>query len=83
MRSKQTGQVGNSINDGVGGAKGLVDEGMGALKRDRGAGVNGSMLFCGKLLASDTSESGLRNSTDLIKTTWQFSGSMALNSLPL
>ena len=86
IRSRQTGQVGNSTKDGVGGAWGLDDrelDEMGAPCRvedvELGAsclvteGVKGSLVMSGKE-ASCPGVSCVRNSMDLTKTTWQFSG---------
>lgn len=79
MRSRQTGHVGSSRRFGGGGANGLLDMLVLVLSVD----VKGSFVLCGKVDAAPTSESGLKNSTLLMKTTWQFSGSAALKSLPL
>ena len=62
------------MREGVGGANGLAE---GVMVAEYGAwveGVKGSILLRGNLLASLTSESGVMNSTDWMKTTWQFSG---------
>ncbi len=88
MRSRQTGQVGSSSRFGGGGASGLLDKLLDvrfeAATFAALGGVNGSFVFCGKLLASvEMSESGDKNSTLLMKTTWQFSGSAELKSRPL
>ena len=78
MRSKHTGQVGSSIRDGVGGARGfefrvvevtVADGGGSALK---GNGVKGSLFMSGNELES--AAAGILVSTDLMNTTWQFSG---------
>ena len=87
MRSRQTGQVGNSIRAGVGGAGGLelreVEERGLFCKFVVGAGVgvaffvtegvNGSLVMSGNE-ACWPGASCVRNSTDFKKTTWQFSG---------
>ena len=88
MRSRHTGHVGSSISAGVGGAKGLVvrvDGTVGDCEVDVTvpdadvavslfdlAGVKGSFVISGN---DEVSESllGVWNSTDLMKTTWQFS----------
>lgn len=81
MRSRQTGQVGSSISDGVGGARGLEVREVGLREvscgergRCWGVVVKGSCVFWGNAGGSWMSESGVTNSTDLMKTTWQFSG---------
>lgn len=88
MRSRQTGHVGSSISEGVGGANGLVVR-VDATVEDCGvdvmlpetdgitsllevAGVNGSFVMSGNDEVSET-WLGVRNSTDLMNTTWQFS----------
>ena len=82
MRSKQTGQVGSSIREGVGGAIGLVErevEGCKVLVVDGMGefllidGVKGSFVMSGND-ASWPGRSCVLNSIDLTKTTWQFSG---------
>jgi hypothetical protein len=85
IRSRQTGHVGNSISDGVGGARGLAERGavespedaLTAAPRDR-AGVEMSDKEDEE--SSETSvtleavEVATWISTDLTKTTWQVSG---------
>ena len=85
MRSRHTGQVGSSIRAGVGGALGFVPrdfEGsggacivvLGELKFSGFLeGVKGSFVMSGKE-ESWPAISLIRNSMDLTKTTWQFSG---------
>lgn len=80
MRSKQTGQVGNSISAGVGGATGFefreadVREDCNTVPVPvdisvlGGAGVNGSLLISGKE-GSWSSASGICSSMDFMKTT--------------
>jgi hypothetical protein len=73
IRSKHTGQVGSSINDGVGGAKGFVDReddateeavvdvvpvGGAATVLGVGLGVNGSWVMSGKLDGSPAEDGG-------------------------
>lgn len=90
IRSKHTGQVGNSIKAGVGGATGF--EFNEADERDcstvlvavdvsglGGEGVNGSLVMSGNEGPS-LFAGGPCNSTDLTKTTWQFSGFKASGS---
>lgn len=88
MRSRQTGHVGSSISEGVGGARGLavrVDATVEDCEVDVTlpgtdvtislldlAGVKGSLVISGNDELSET-WLGVRNSTDLMKTTWQFS----------
>ena len=74
MRSRQTGQVGSSISDGVGGASGFVvrDELVGC-RVDGGEGVKGSLVISGKEVEGVVGE-GVTKAIDLTKTTWQFSG---------
>jgi hypothetical protein len=81
--------VGSSTRSGVGGASGLVDNGgasvspddvdagNGATGLELGAGVKGSLVLLGKLEGS-RSWPIVGNSTDLTKTTWQFSGCILL-----
>ena len=73
MRSRQTGQVGSSIREGVGGARGLVVreeavggwgvEGMGFVE-----GVKGSLVISGNDVEAEEVE-GVRKAIDLTKTT--------------
>lgn len=86
MRSRHTGHVGSSISAGVGGALGLV---LRAVESIDGVcvavsvfvdistlateGVKGSLVMSGKEACWPTA-SDVRNSMDLTKTTWQFSG---------
>lgn len=74
IRSRQTGQVGNSTSDGVGGGNGLRARLVPIL--ESGAtprlGVNGSWLVSGKEGLSCAN--GVWKTMDLINITWQFSG---------
>lgn len=93
IRSKQTGQVGSSIRAGVGGATGL--ELRETLEREDcsavpvvfdvsilgGEGVKGSLVISGKV-GSWLFAGGNRSSTDLMKTTWQFSVFASSSSAP-
>ena len=73
MRSRQTGQVGSSIREGVGGASGLVVreealggwgvEGIGFVE-----GVKGSLAMSGNDLEEEEVK-GVRKAIDLTKTT--------------
>lgn len=86
MRSKQTGHVGNSNSEGVGGGAGLVEiwvaaaadeeaDTAGIAGRGPWEGKNGSFDISGK--ATEEAwllEEGFWNCIDLMKTTWQFSG---------
>ena len=75
IRSRQTGQVGSSTRERVGGARGLLvrlAEGCWAFEAERSLlileGVKGSLDMSGKE-APVSSSSRVRNSTDLMKTT--------------
>lgn len=93
IRSKQTGQVGSSIRAGVGGATGLelrdTDEREDCstvpvvldVSIRGGEGVNGSLVISGKV-GSGLVAGGVRSSTDLINTTWQFSVFKVSSSAP-
>lgn len=83
IRSKQTGHVGSSINDGVGGARGFVESGAAA--RVLGWGdvedtpgrcteVVGKEACCPGDFEPCSSGSTPWISTDLTKTTWHVSG---------
>ena len=73
IRSRQTGQVGSSIKDGVGGARGLVVrdeavggwgvEGLGFVE-----GVKGSLVMSGNDVEGEEVEE-VRKAIDLTKTT--------------
>lgn len=94
IRSRQTGQVGNSIRAGVGGAIGFMlrdvvdnDEVGAAVLAELfsargGEGVNGSLFMSGKDGSCPSSRRVL-NSIDLTKTTWQFSGFKDCVSIPM
>ena len=69
IRSRQTGQVGSSTSEGVGGGKGLrkVD--------DAGEGVKGSWESSGKeALVRELVCVGVWKVIDFMNTTWQASG---------
>lgn len=74
IRSRQTGQVGSSINEGVGGANGLIVREDAAALAGTGLsvadvdGVNGSLAISGKEEVCAPCF-GVRISTDLMKTT--------------
>ena len=70
MRSRQTGQVGSSTREGVGGARGLllrevvlVAVGLGIAE-----GVKGSLVMSGKDISWEVVD-GVRKEMDLTKTT--------------
>ena len=71
MRSRQTGQVGSSTRDGVGGATGLVEREAEVRELDwlADGGLVVDPLFAESALASTASIS-----TDFTNTTWQVSG---------
>ena len=83
IRSRHTGQVGNSTKEGVGGGAGFdVRAGPDRPEVSRAGawevlwvhvGVNGSFVVTGKLDGSLFASSVL-NCIDLTNTTWQFSG---------
>ena len=84
MRSRQTGQVGNSISDGVGGANGFAESGevtgiVGVWVDGRtglvvvaAEGVKGSLFILGNLPSVPEVPTWI--STVFTNTTWQVSG---------
>jgi hypothetical protein len=85
IRSRQTGQVGNSIREGVGGARGLAERGAG---ESPGDGLTPApRVLVGFATREDVEKASLETSdnlevvefatwisTDFTKTTWQVSG---------
>ena len=94
MRSRQTGQVGSSTRDGVGGGSGFVAtttavelaesdvgiEGRGGEAENGSLGVFGYVVSVFESLGMDSGE--LVISTDFRKTTWHVSGSILLKTFP-
>lgn len=81
MRSRQTGQVGSSTRDGVGGGNGFkarLAPTPGSVDTPK-LGVNGSCLVSGKEFV--LSSKGVWKTMDLMNMTWQFSG--CINLLPV
>lgn len=72
IRSRQTGHVGSSMREGVGGGNGLRKE---AVTVDAvAAGVKGSCVSSGNDVLLWWGEVGVWKVIDLMKATWQVSG---------
>lgn len=74
IRSRQTGQVGSSISEGVGGARGLLERE--AVDRELVWPVRFAVVDCVRLRSPESVASAVTAciSTVFTKTTWQVSG---------